>query len=218
MQRAHLQWAVQITLCLSLLSPYMAEPCKASRLHEKQGKHCSQAAEIWHYDTLQAESESAAMWHINLQKKGRRRRLRELMRKSIARLHFSILQKKSICDLLLWKKKKLEYNRKPSSSWKRCLAAGCHVKTVSGNSCTLCAHNLSSTQGSAERGFPIWQREKTLPQQLGIDKPKDTALQRSRDGPTGGFNVPLELNEDFRVHFICSVYLIWRLIIERSVK
>lgn len=35
-------------------------------LGEKQGKHCSQEAEIWHYDTLQAESESAAMWHINL--------------------------------------------------------------------------------------------------------------------------------------------------------
>lgn len=35
-------------------------------LGEKQEKHCSQEAEIWHYDTLQAESESAAMWHINL--------------------------------------------------------------------------------------------------------------------------------------------------------
>ena len=28
------------------LSPYMAELRKASRLHEKRGKHCSQAAEI----------------------------------------------------------------------------------------------------------------------------------------------------------------------------
>lgn len=112
------------SLCaLFFLSPYMAEPGKASRLHEKQGKHCSQAAEIWHYDTLQAESESAAMWHINLQKKKRRRR-RELMRKSIPSLHFSILQKKSICDLLLWKEK-LEYNGNPSSSWKK--LPGCSV-------------------------------------------------------------------------------------------
>lgn len=48
-----------------------------------------------------------------------------------------------------------EYNGNHSSPlWRKgCLAAVCHVKSVSLNSCMLPVHHLSSMQGSAQRDF-----------------------------------------------------------------
>lgn len=146
----------------------MAELCEASRLHEKQGKHCSQAAEIWHYDTLQAESESAAMWHINLKKTRAAGEANEKINTKAALQHLA--KEANICAGVMERSWNIMEIIHPL------LAAVCHVKTVSANSCTLCAHNLSSMQSSAERDFPKRQWEKPLRQQLLIDKPTDKSL------------------------------------------
>lgn len=70
MRCVHSESAVTISsppsLPPSVPSSFSIHGRASQSLGEKQGKHCSQEAEIWHYDTLQAESESAAMWHINL--------------------------------------------------------------------------------------------------------------------------------------------------------
>lgn len=62
------------------------------------------AAEIWHYDTLQAESESAAMWHINLKKKKEKEEEKGANEKINTKAALQRLAKEAnICSVLLWR-------------------------------------------------------------------------------------------------------------------
>lgn len=118
----------------------------------------------------------------------------ELMRKSIPRLHYSLAKEASICYLwCYWEK--LEYNGNHSSP------PVCHVKTVSGNSCTLCAHNLSSMRSSAGRDFPKMTKGKKKKTQLWDNKFLLTNPKINLDGipvilPRGGCDDPQVLHTD----------------------
>lgn len=161
--------SLPLPLC-RLLSPYMAEPHKASERSRE-----NTARRKLKYDTMILSRLRVSLQQCDISIWSRRRTRRkegEKEREVVVRganekintqaaFQYLVKQPDIACCSVIGGAQ--EYNGNHSSPlWRKgCLAAVCHVKSVSPNSCMLPVHHLSSVQGSAQRDFitkPLWQQ------------------------------------------------------------